>query len=246
MVQTAIQLYSLRDIDASLPDVLDLVGETAFDGVEFAHRVRSDDVDIDAVLAALERNDLESAAAHVGLEALEGEYEAMTELYDTLGCETLVVPWLDPEHFASKEAVADAAKRLEAVGADLAEDGFDLHYHNHDQEFVDLGEGTAMDELLARAPAVGFEIDLGWARAAGVDPVEIVDEYADRIAYAHFADADAEAMACVELGEGDLDVEAALEAVRRADVEWYVYEHDEPEAPRESLAHGAETLDSFR
>ncbi|MWV39883.1 sugar phosphate isomerase/epimerase [Natrialba sp. INN-245] len=246
MVQTAIQLYSLRDIDASLPEVLDLVGDTSFDGVEFAHRVGSDDVDVDAVLEALERNGLESVAAHVGLEALAEEYEAMTELYETLGCETLVVPWLDPEQFASEDAVADTAGRLERVATDLAEDGFDLHYHNHDQEFVSLGEGTAMDELLARAPTVGFEIDLGWARAAGADPVEVVDEHADRISYAHFADADAETMACVELGDGDLDVEAALEAVRRADVEWYVYEHDEPDTPRESLAHGAETLDSFR
>ena len=245
MVQTAVQLYSLRAIDEPLPDVLDLVGETPLDGVEFAHRVRGTETDVEAVVDALERNDLESAAAHVGLEDLEENYDEMTALYERLDCDTLVVPWLDPEHFESEEAVAAAAERLEAVANDLADDGFDLQYHNHDQEFVPLGDGTAMDELLARTE-IGFEIDLGWAQAGGVDPVDVVDEYADRISHAHFADADGETMECVELGEGDLDLEAVVDAVERAGVDWYVYEHDNPDDPRASLEHGAETLDSFR
>ena len=244
MVRTAIQLYSLRSIDEPLPAVLDLVGETSFDGVEFAHRVR--DADTEAVLDALDRNDLAPAAAHVGLDALEDHYGETTTLYDRLGCDALVVPWLDPEHFESEAAVADAAGRLAAVASDLADDGFDLQYHNHDQEFVPLGDGTAMDELLASVDDLGFEIDLGWARAAGADPTALVERYAGRISHAHFADADAETMACVELGDGDLDLEACVDAVRAADVEWYVYEHDEPGDPRSSLRHGAETLDSFR
>ncbi|NGM67941.1 sugar phosphate isomerase/epimerase [Natronolimnobius sp. AArcel1] len=245
MARTAVQLYSLRDIDAPLPDILDLVGETPLEGVEFALRIREDETDVDAVLDALERNDLDVAAAHVGLEDLEERYDEMVDLYGRLGCETLVVPWLDPEHFESEEAVAAAADRLEAVKSALADDGFDLHYHNHDQEFVSLGEAAAMDELLARAE-IGFEIDLGWAQAGGVDPAEYVEEYADRISLAHFADADGETMECVELGAGDLDLEAVTEAVARADVEWYIYEHDNPENPRESLENGAETLESLR
>ena len=244
MVRTAIQLYSLRSIDEPLPAVLDLIGETSLDGVEFAHRVRN--ADTDAVLDALDRNDLAPAAAHVGLDALEDDYEGATALYDRLGCDTLVVPWLDPEHFESAETVADAASRLGAVANDLADDGFDLQYHNHDQEFVPLGDGTAMDELLASVDDLGFEIDLGWARAAGADPTALVERYADRVSHAHFADADAETMTCVDLGEGDLDLDACLDAVRAADVEWYVYEHDDPDDPRASLRHGAETLDSFR
>lgn len=246
MVRTAVQLYSLRDIDAPLPEVLDLVGETSVDGVEFATRIRDEGTDLEAVIDALERNDLEVAAAHVGLEALEDDYEAVTELYDRLGCETLVVPWLEPEQFESEERVSDAAERLAAVAERLEADGFDLQYHNHDQEFVSYGSKMGLDVLLTRAENVGFEIDLGWARAGGADPVTVVDRYADRITHAHFADADGETMTCVELGEGDLDLERTLEAVRRADVEWYIYEHDNPENPRESMAHGAETLESFR
>ncbi len=245
MVETAIQLYSLRELDRPLPEILDLVGETSFDGVEFAHRVKTSD--LDDVRDALERNDLSPAAAHVGLDALEEDYPATTERYESLGVETLIVPWLDPEHFESEDAVADAASRLNDVAHDLDDDGFELQYHNHDQEFVPLGDATAMDELLAATTdRVGFELDLGWATVGGVDPAAYVTRYANRISHVHFADAKVETASATELGEGDLDIDACVEATQNANVDWFVYEHDEPTDPEASLTHGADTLDSFR
>lgn len=245
MVRTAVQLYTLRGIDESLPDLLESVAETPLDGVEFAHRIA--DADTGAVVETLAETDLAIAAAHVGLDRLESEYEETTALYGELDCPDLVVPWLAPSNFASEDAVTEVAQRLNGVAEALSEDGFHLHYHNHDQEFVDCGEHTAMDELLARTDdSIGFEMDLGWANAAGADPVDLFDRYGDRISHVHFADADTESMACVELGEGDLDLDACVEAAREAGVEWYIYEHDEPTNPHESLLNGADTLDSLR
>lgn len=104
-----------------------------------------------------------------------------------------------------------------------------------------------MDELLERTDeAIGFELDLGWANVGGADPVDLLDQYGERISHVHFADADVASASPTELGEGDLDLEACAEAARSAGVEWYIYEHDEPADPHESLAYGAETLDSFR
>lgn len=245
MAQTAIQLYTLREIDEPLPAVLKLVTETSLDGVEFAHRVAN--VDTEKIVSTLDETDLDVAAAHIGLHALESDYEETTELYDELGCSDLIVPWLDPPNFESEEAVAEIADRLNNVADSLSKDGFTLHYHNHDQEFVDCGKHTAMDELLEQTDdSIGFELDLGWANAGGVDPVDFLKRHSDRISHVHFADADADSIEAVELGEGDLDLEACVNAARTADVEWYIYEHDEPADPHESLAHGAEMLESFR
>lgn len=147
MARTAIQLYTLRGIDQPLPDVLRAVGETSFDAVEFAHQVGV--ADLKAVGEALEGTDLEVAAAHVGLDRLESEHEGTTAFYAELGCTDLVVPWLDPSNFETEEAVGAVAERLNRTAA-LDERGFRLHYHNHDREFVDRGDHTAMDELLDR------------------------------------------------------------------------------------------------
>lgn len=244
MVQTAIQLYSLRKIDEPLSAVLESVAETSFDGIEFAHRIT--DADIEEVVATLEKTGLSIAAAHVDLDALESDYEQTTALYEKLGCTDLVIPWLDYPNFESEEAIGAVADRLNEVADSLSEDGFTLHYHNHDQEFVDCGKHTAMDELLMRTDeSIGFELDLGWANAGGVNPVNLLERHGERISHVHFADADAKSMTAVELGEGDLDLEACVDAVRTADIEWYIYEHDEPTDPYESLSHGAETLDSL-
>lgn len=245
MTRTAIQLYTLRDIDEPLPALLDRIGDTSFEGVEFAHRVG--DADPGTVVDALARNDLAPAAAHVGLGALEESYDETTALYRTLGVETLIVPWLDPEHFESEAAVADAADRLNAVAADLAADGFALGYHNHDQEFATVDGRPALDELLARTDdCVGLELDLGWAAVGGVDPAAYLERHADRIEHVHFSDADAAAGDPVELGQGDLDLDACGDAAREGDADWFVYENDEPTDAAASLAHGAATLDRIR
>ncbi|GAB7017429.1 sugar phosphate isomerase/epimerase family protein [Halostagnicola bangensis] len=245
MAQTAIQLYSLRELEEPLPDVLNEIDETSFDGVEFAHRIR--DADGTEVARALERTGLTPASAHVDLESLEDDVSSTVKFYDRLGCDTFVVPYLDESHFESLEAVESTANRLSAVASDLSERGVDLHYHNHEHEFVTCGERTAMAELLKQTgDVVGFELDLGWANVGGVDPVAFLERYEERISLVHLADAETDSGSPTELGEGDLDLEGCLEAVERANVEWGIYEHDRPTDPRRSLSHGAETLDRLR
>lgn len=48
-----------------------------------------------------------------------------------------------------------------------------------------------------------------------------------------------------ELGEGDVDIAACANAAREADVEWLIYEHDDPQNPAESIEIGASVLESL-
>ena len=249
MVEIAVQLYSLRSLDAPLPDLLDRVGEAGYDGVEFAYRVRESPVE--DVLAALDRNGLDAAAAHVPIEALEdvpaewleGEFEAVLDLYDRLGVDTLVVPWLDPAHFESAAAVDAAAARLDDLAAALDAEGVRFAYHNHDQEFAPLDGAPAFERLVDRTQgSVGFEVDVGWALAGGADPAALIDAYADRITHVHAGDVDVDRGESVALGDGDVDLDAVVASARNADVEWLVYEHDDPSDPIASIERGADAL----
>lgn len=246
MSQTAVQLYSLRYMEKPLPEILDMVGDTSLEGVEFANRISNAETDVENVVDSLARNNIEPVSAHVGLNELETNYQELTTLYNRLGCEKLVVPWLDPELFKSKQSVIEAADRISGVCNRLADDGFALHYHNHDQEFVSVGDTNGMDLLLSNVPELGFQIDIGWAKLGGVDPTDYLERYVNRISTVHFADVDVTDGVCTELGDGDIDIEAVLNVVNLLDgIEWYIYEHDEPVNPRESLNHGAKILDSF-
>ncbi|MFC4550869.1 MULTISPECIES: sugar phosphate isomerase/epimerase family protein [Halorussus] len=238
-MRPAIQLYTLRALDDSLPDLLRRVGETAFEGVEFAGLGDSDPAD---VADALDDAGLEAAAAHVGIDDLEDDPGGVAETYRQLGCETLVVPYLPEADFANAKAVADTGRRLTELAARLDEAGANFAYHNHDHEFTELGESSGF-ELLAGETDIDLELDVGWADAASHDPVDLLGRLRDRVPLVHLKDVgDGEP---VELGEGQVDAEACVEAARDAGAEWLVYEHDEPTDPEASLHHGAETLDSL-
>lgn len=245
MVRTAIQLYTLRDVDDSLPDLLARVGETEFEGVEFAGLGGTEPAEI---AAALDDAGLSAAGAHVDLAALETEFDDVVAAYDELGCDTLVVPYLDETHFESEDAVRETARRLTDVADRLADRGVQLCYHNHDHEFVDVegAEGDAFDLLVDLTDDLGIELDVGWALAAGRDPVALLSRLAGRVPLVHCKDVAVETRTPVELGEGDLDLDACARAAREAGAEWLVYEHDDPDDPLRSLATGSELLASLR
>ncbi|WP_227353452.1 sugar phosphate isomerase/epimerase family protein [Haladaptatus salinisoli] len=236
MVRTAIQLYTLRELDDSLLDLLARVGETAFDGVEFAGLGDASPAD---VADALDEAGLDAAAAHVSFDELEADPEGAVETYRELGCDTLVVPYLDESHFDSEASARETARRLDELAARVERRGATLCYHNHDHEFVDAGDRTGFDAFVAES-AVGIELDVGWVVAAGRDPLSLLDRLEGRVPLVHLKDTAAGAP--VELGEGDVDVDACADAARDAGAEWLVYEHDDPDDPRTSLRHGASRL----
>ena len=249
MIDIAVQLYTLRSIDAPLPELLDRAGEAGYDGVEFAYRVRESPTE--AVLAALDRNGLDAASAHVPIEALEDtpaealedEFDETVDLYGRLGVDTFVVPWLDPKHFESAAAVDATAERLDDLAAALDAERVRLAYHNHDQEFATVDGDPAIERLIDRTDdRVGFEIDAGWALAGGTDPAGLIDRHAGRITHVHASDVDVDSGESVALGEGDVDLDAVVASARNADAEWLVYEHDEPADPLASIERGADLL----
>jgi sugar phosphate isomerase/epimerase len=225
-----------------LPDVIRRVGRSSFDGVELAGLDGHDPAD---VADALDDADLDVAGAHVGIDALqEGERADTLGTYDTLECSFLVVPYLDEEHFETREKIEATAEDLDAAAVDLADTDHTVCYHNHAHEFVDVDGQPAFDRLGGTSSTVGFEIDTGWIKAAGYDPATVIERYADRTPLLHVTDHDLETGEHAEVGEGDVDNVAAIAAAR--DLDWLVYEHDEPEDPLESLEAGAAYLDQFR
>jgi len=115
-----------------------------------------------------------------------------------------------------------------------------LLYHNHDHEFVPLGDGTAFDALVDQT-TIGFEFDAGWAHAAGQDPVELIRRLDGRVPVVHLKDmtADGEPTA---LGDGVVPLQGVVDAAREAGTEWLVFEHDNPEDPVDAIQAGIDGM----
>lgn len=126
----AVQLYSVRDLQEPLPEIIARVGETSFEGVEFAKRFQ--EADPEATAAALEEHDVVPVAAHADLpdieDAIAGENDLLARCR-TVGCDRLVIPHAAPSHFRSPQAVQALVERLTDAAAELDADGIDLGYH---------------------------------------------------------------------------------------------------------------------
>lgn len=227
-----IQLYSLRTVDEPLPELIAHVGAMGYQGVEFAYRVS--DADPSAVREATDHADLAVAGAHVPADRFDDLSETLT-LYRPLECDRFIVPYLDGTRFESEMAVEGTAAWLGELADSLADRDVALGYHNHDHEFATLDEGMAFDHLVRSTPeTVGFQIDVGLAALAGMDPVLLLERHGDRLLSVHLKDYDLAAGQSVDLGDGDVPIADCVAVADDAGVEWLIVEFDSSDEPLES------------
>lgn len=242
MTRPAIQLYTLRELDDSVPDLIRRVGETPLEGVEFAGLGDSSPT---AIADALDETGLNAVAAHVGVDTLQNSLAATADAYAELGCDTLIVPMVAAERFASAASVGEFADELDALAARLSDHDIRLGYHNHSFEFEPLADGRlAFDHLVAEtSDAVRIEFDVGLATWAGTDPVPLLERYGERVDLVHLTDSvPGEEPHHRHYGTGQVDLNACATAARACSAEWCIYEHGRPDDPETALAEAAAEL----
>ena len=137
--------------------------------------------------------------------------------------------------YANTLLTAEAMNRL---GERSVEAGVGKFFgHNHASEFTTMYEHegvmmSAWEILVAETNPewVTFQLDVGWATHAGEDAAAIITEYGDRISLLHIKDATNLGgpgnPTFVNLGEGDVPLQAILAAGQAAGIDYYVMEYD--------------------
>ena len=118
---------------------------------------------------------------------------------------------------------------LSVIGEKAHNAGIKLLYHNHDFEFMANDEGTTLvDQILTETNPehVNFQIDLFWATAAGVDPIEYFTKYPGRFKAFHVKDRGADG-GMVPVGKGTIDFKSIFAHASHAGLEFFVAEQDE-------------------
>jgi sugar phosphate isomerase/epimerase len=229
-VRCALQLYSVRSAAArDFEGTLERIGDMGLDGVELAGLHGHDP---GKVRGWLDRAGLEAAGLFVRLEDLETNARAAYEAAGTLGTSRVVVEWLPPsrESAVTRSYVA----RLDRASRQTRDAGLGLGFHTHDAELLEADDGSVLlDRLVAEAPQLELELDLGWAWVAGRDPGEVLAALDGRCRAVHvkdFADR-ADPSSFTSVGEGAVPF---LDAMRRAgSLEWIVAEQDDAFVPNE-------------
>ena len=241
----AVQMYTMRDF-GTWDEQLQAVQDAGVSAVETFGMEGRESGEVNALL---DEYGIDVISAHVPIDRLRNELDAVVEFNQAIGNDTLTVPYLAEEMRPTDAAGwTEFGEELGAMAAELSDDGMRLAYHNHDFEMVEYDGRTALEILFeAAGPDVLAEIDLAWVDRGGQDPAEYLRTIGDRVFAVHAKDnapegenEDQRGFAAV--GEGTLDWDSILTAAEEVGTEWFIIEHDQPADAAGQIATGADYL----
>ncbi len=242
------QLYSARKFQP-WTDVLAMLARTGYREVEGFGGVYEDP---QGLRTELDRNGLSMPSSHFSIDALEGDFDGVRRIADTLGVRLIVCPYLLPERRpADATGWTSFGERLAAVGEKARSAGFGFAWHNHDFEFKPLPDGRVPQKLiLDAAPYIGLELDVAWVVRGGSDPKRWIAEYGHRILSVHVKDIapagqNADEDGWADVGHGTIDWRSLLEDLRKTPARIYAMEHDNPSDVERFARRSIDVVRSF-
>lgn len=250
-----VQLYSARTALAKdFPGTLKRIGAIGYHEVEAAGFYNHSAPDVKRMMADA---NLRCVSAHYSLADLLKATDATIEYAKTLGLDYVICssPWAaHPERFEhypggawngiEHEMTLDDwkwnADQFNKMGRRMHQAGIKFGYHNHTMEFRKQNGGTGYEVLLKDTDPhyVTFELDCGWAAAAGHDPAKLMRSHPTRISMLHLKDlkpapagTEPDQRHSTIIGEGVVDFHPIFAAANAIGIKHYFVEQEEFDGP---------------
>jgi sugar phosphate isomerase/epimerase len=236
------QLYTVRQFTQTTEGVAETLQKVAAIGYTAIQISGFGPLDPQEVARLAQDNGLTVAGTHASWNRFLNELDQVIAEHKLWGCTHAAIGGL-PGEYHTLDGLKRFLDELEPVSAALAKEGIDFSYHNHNHELMRHGAKTWLETLYEQAPpqVLKAEIDTYWIQAGGGDPAAWVRKYAGREPLLHLKDmtmALGREQRMAEIGEGNLNWPAILQAAQEGGVEWYLVEQDDcyGRDPFESLA----------
>ncbi|HUX44379.1 MAG TPA: sugar phosphate isomerase/epimerase [Terracidiphilus sp.] len=264
-----LQLYSVRDLlPHDFAGTLRQIASLGYAEVEaagyFQHSVQQ-------VRAALNSAGLRLPSAHYSHDDLHRDFDRILEFNHSLGVQTLICSFpgiKNPSrlHTRSFQTLVQSfrledwrwnAEEFNRMGEKVKAAGMQFGYHNHTMEFAPQEGVVPFQELmrLTEPSLVTFEMDCGWVKVGGGDPVYYLKRYPTRISMLHIKDfkkstkpvSVAAPPPPAELGRGTEDYHPIFAAASRANIQHcFVEQEGFDMPPMQALKVDADYMRSFR
>jgi sugar phosphate isomerase/epimerase len=193
---------------------------------------------------------LACAATHVGMDMMR-DTQKCVDYHAMLGCRYPAIGGFKAP-INTSEAYIAFAREYSTIADQLAPHGLTIGYHNHSRELasVDDCSDRILDILIkSTSKAVWFEIDTYWIAHGGGDPAAWIRKVPGRLPCLHVKDMSvtvSQEQKMSEVGSGNLNWPAILEASKAAGVEWYLVERDRGDLdPFDSLKISLENMQAM-
>ncbi len=180
---------------------------------------------------ALQTAGLKSLGYGSSMSELQKNLKTFLQTVEHLQARYLVCywPWLSSADNLSREETLLAADNLNKLGRSIHQAGFRLVWHNHDKEFVPLGDEQVFDLLMRETNPewVGVELDWYWVAKGEADPIDLFQRYPGRFELAHVKDMNNNrdrGMTCV--GSGILDFTSIIQHAPHGGTQLLIVENE--------------------
>ncbi len=178
-----IQLYSVRDVaEKSYEEALKSVAEIGYDMVETAGFFGNSG---EEVAALLKKYGLTACSTHTSIKDLMADFDGVIAMHKAIGCKDIIIP---SAKIKNAEQVEEAIKNINELQPKIEAEGMRLHFHNHSREFLPNEDGQIFFEHLLNRTNILLEFDTFWLFNAGLDPLEMMEKYKDRLYFIHLKD----------------------------------------------------------
>lgn len=252
----ALQLYSVRETaKADLHGVLKEAAAWGYDGVEFAGFHGHDAAQVREWLDAC---GLKCPSTHTPFAAMaDDKFDATVAFHQTIGCDTILIPWLQEDKRNSLESCTQTAAFFSSLIEKVRALGLRTGFHVHAEDVLLLeppaGDGRSPWAIFAELTPEDFILQYDTANGmdGGTDPVATIRAHPGRSQLLHlkeFGDGTGTlrgkaGQSQAVLGRGDVDLPGVLDAARDVGgTQWYIIEQEghpslnEMDAAEQSLA----------
>lgn len=258
-----LQLYTVRELMKADPSgTLAKVSAAGYKEVEFPGYFNLAPKE---ARAALDNAGLVSPSAHIDFKTATTSLPQALDAAHTIGHQFLVNSWIDDDVRNRPDGWKQAADAFNRAGEAAKRAGIQFAYHNYWFEFKPLPDGTIPYDLLLRQcdpHLVAMEMDLCWIQVAGGDPLKYFDRHPGRFHLVHVKDvkrlprpslAEGAAMNfeqvlsdMTEVGSGVIDWRRIFAQSRKAGIQHYFVEHDQPATPIASIQQSFRYISTLR
>lgn len=244
----AAQMYTLRDFLKTPEDITSSLKKVAKIGYKAVQLSGLGPMDPTELKKVCDGEGLTICATHVGYDRLRDETSAVIEEHNIYECKYPAIGGLPKESRENGAAGYSAfAKEASEVARKLSDAGMTFGYHNHSFELEKFDGRRGLDILFEESdPEVfQFEIDVYWIQHGGADPAAWIRKVKGRGDLVHVKDMEMKGREQLfsEVGEGNLNWPAILDACREAGTRWYIVEQDRCQRdPFDSLAISLKNL----
>ena len=246
----AAQLYTLRDFLQTLEDIGQALKKVKKIGYQAVQASGVGPVDPFVFRQLADDAGVRICATHVSYDRLKNDVKAVIQEHKAWDCRYVGLGCMPEQFRGNREGYLAFAKEFNEISKEIFDQGLKFIYHNHNFEFEKFDGITGLELLLSNTDpeTFGFELDTYWVQAGGANPVEWIEKVQGRMEVVHFKDMAVKGFnqLFAEIGEGNLNWPAIINACRETGVQWYAVEQDKClRDPFESLQMSFDFLRKF-